>query len=58
MAQARVPANKSTVAQKAKAPAECPVCQLHFGGRLGDWERQQHIQQCLESLEGVFYSAE
>lgn len=56
--QVQVPASKSTVASKAKGPAECPVCQLNFRGRLADWERQQHIQQCLESLEGVFDSEE
>lgn len=57
-AQVRMPARNSTVAPKAKGPAECPVCQLHFGGRLAEWEKQQHIQQCLESLEGVFDSEE
>lgn len=57
-AQGRVPASKSTVAPKVKGLAECPVCQLRFGGRLVEWERQQHIQQCLESLEGVFDSEE
>lgn len=58
-AQVRVPAKNSIGALKeAKGPAECPVCQLHFGGRLADWERQQHIQQCLEGLEGVFDSEE
>lgn len=50
------PANKVTVASKGLA--ECPVCRLKFGGRQGQWERQAHIQQCLDSLEGVFDSEE
>jgi len=35
----------------SKGPLECPVCRLSFGGRQGHWERQNHIQQCLESLQ-------
>lgn len=46
-------------ASVAKGLDECPVCRLSFaGGRLGQWERQAHIQQCLDGLEGVFESGE
>lgn len=41
-----------------KGPSECPVCQLDFEGRQGQWERQAHIQQCLDSMESVFDSEE
>lgn len=51
-----VPPNKVTVASKGLS--ECPVCRLKFGGRQGQWERQAHIQQCLDSLEGMFDSEE
>lgn len=42
----------------AKGPSECPVCRLDFEGRQGQWERQAHIQQCLDSMESVFDSEE
>lgn len=51
-----VPVNKVPVASKGLS--ECPVCRLKFGGRQGQWERQAHIQQCLDSLEGMFDSEE
>ncbi|CAM9366923.1 unnamed protein product [Scytosiphon promiscuus] len=35
---------------------ECPLCGLAFGGRQGQWEREAHIQQCLESSEGMYDS--
>lgn len=38
--------------------SECPVCRLNFEGRQGQWERQAHIQQCLDSMESVFDSEE
>ncbi|CAM9464885.1 unnamed protein product, partial [Laminaria digitata] len=41
-----------------KGPSECPVCRLDFEGRQGQWERQAHIQQCLDSMESVFDSEE
>lgn len=46
-------------ASATKGLEECPICRLSFaGGRLGQWERQAHIQQCLDGLEGVFGSGE
>lgn len=48
----------STKTVASNSPSQCPVCRLHFAGRQGQWERQAHIQQCLESLEGVFDSEE
>lgn len=55
-AQEGVPIDKVAVARES--PSECPVCSFSFGGRLGQWERQAHIQQCLENLDGVFDSEE
>ncbi|CAN0042219.1 unnamed protein product [Sphacelaria rigidula] len=39
---------------RTKGPSECPVCKFCFTSRVSQWERQAHIQQCLDSLEGVF----
>ncbi|CAM9349048.1 unnamed protein product [Ectocarpus sp. 4 AP-2014] len=33
----------------SKGLTECPVCGVSFGGRQGQWERQAHVQQCLDS---------
>lgn len=41
-----------------KGPSECPFCKHSFAITLGQWEVQTHIQQCLESLEGVFDAEE
>lgn len=38
----------------SKGLSECPVCKVAFASRIGQWEKQAHIQLCLDSLEGGF----
>ncbi|CAN0233470.1 unnamed protein product [Ectocarpus sp. 6 AP-2014] len=47
-APARGPATTGRVSS-SKGLTECPVCGVSFGGRQGQWERQAHVQQCLDS---------
>lgn len=46
-------ANQSVASESR---SECPICRFSFAGRQGQWERDAHIQQCLESLtlDGTF----